>query len=84
MTARLPTPGGDNGTWGSVLNSSLEVAHNTDGILQPTALTTAGALLTTNNLSELSSTAATVRTNLGLGNTATLNLGHSRYSSCWQ
>lgn len=28
---RLPTPGGDEGNWGTVLNEFLEVAHNTDG-----------------------------------------------------
>ncbi len=31
--ARLPVPGGDDGTWGSVLNSYLSVSHNTDGSL---------------------------------------------------
>lgn len=32
--ARLPVPGADSGTWGSVLNDFLEVAHNTDGSLK--------------------------------------------------
>jgi|GEM_PF-3230053 len=31
--ARLPTPGGDDGTWGDVLNSFLAVSHNADGSL---------------------------------------------------
>jgi hypothetical protein len=31
---RLPTPGGDSGQWGRVLNSFLEVAHNSDGSLK--------------------------------------------------
>ncbi|MEJ0073269.1 MAG: hypothetical protein WDN27_04295 [Candidatus Saccharibacteria bacterium] len=31
---RLPTPGGDNGTWGDILNDFLEVEHNTDGTLR--------------------------------------------------
>lgn len=31
MTARLPTPGGDSGTWGDVLNTFLGVGHSTDG-----------------------------------------------------
>jgi hypothetical protein len=31
--ARLPTPGGDDGTWGGVLNDYLLVAHNADGTL---------------------------------------------------
>lgn len=29
--ARLPIPGGDNGTWGDVLNDFLSVEHNSDG-----------------------------------------------------
>lgn len=29
--ARLPTPGGDDGNWGSILNTFLEVEHNADG-----------------------------------------------------
>lgn len=32
--ARLPTPGGDDGTWGQVLNSFLDVEHNSDGSLK--------------------------------------------------
>jgi hypothetical protein len=39
---RLPTPGGDDGNWGDILNSFLEVAHNPDGSLQPSAVTAAG------------------------------------------
>jgi hypothetical protein len=31
---RLPTPGADNGTWGSVLNDFLSIEHNTDGTLK--------------------------------------------------
>lgn len=29
--ARLPTPSGDDGNWGTILNEFLEVAHNADG-----------------------------------------------------
>jgi hypothetical protein len=32
--ARLPTVGGDTGTWGTVLNEYLSVAHNADGTLR--------------------------------------------------
>lgn len=32
--ARLPQPGGDQGTWGNVLNEYLDVSHNTDGTLK--------------------------------------------------
>lgn len=44
--SRLPVPGSDDNTWGSVLNDYLGVAHNTDGTVKDgsvaeTALTTA-------------------------------------------
>jgi hypothetical protein len=29
--ARLPAPGGDDGTWGTILNQYLQVEHDTDG-----------------------------------------------------
>lgn len=32
--ARLPQPGGDDGTWGSVLNDFLSIEHNSDGTLK--------------------------------------------------
>jgi hypothetical protein len=35
--ARLPTPGSDSGTWGTVLNDYLNVAHNNDGTLKSVA-----------------------------------------------
>ena len=41
MTARLPTPGGDDGDWGNVLNGFLEVAHNADGTLSTSAVSSA-------------------------------------------
>jgi hypothetical protein len=39
MTARLPTVGSDDGTWGSVLNTYLSVSVNSDGTLLSTAIT---------------------------------------------
>lgn len=36
--ARLPNPGGDEGTWGNVLNQYLLSSHNTDGSLKTTAV----------------------------------------------
>ncbi|MDX2776142.1 hypothetical protein PV379_02080 [Streptomyces caniscabiei] len=41
--ARLPNPGGDDGTWGQVLNDFLETSHESDGTLKPSAVTGAGA-----------------------------------------
>lgn len=32
--ARLPVPGGDDGSWGDVLNEFLSVSHNPDGSLK--------------------------------------------------
>jgi hypothetical protein len=34
MAARLPTVGGDDGNWGTILNQYLQVAHNSDGTLK--------------------------------------------------
>ena len=33
--AQLPTPGGNDGTWGDVLNEYLEVSHKADGSQKP-------------------------------------------------
>jgi parallel beta-helix repeat protein len=41
--ARLPTPGSDDGTWGSVLNDFLAQAHNADGTLKDTGVIAAKA-----------------------------------------
>lgn len=38
--ARLPTPGGDSGSWGQVLNEYLSVAHNADGSLKSSVIPT--------------------------------------------
>ncbi len=46
--SRLPTPGGDNGTWGTILNDYLEVSHDSAGALKASAVTSAGAEVTTN------------------------------------
>jgi hypothetical protein len=42
--ARLPTPGGDDGTWGGVLNDFLGVSHGTDGTLKTAAVQAAKGL----------------------------------------
>lgn len=36
--ARLPTPGGDDGTWGAVLNDYLSQVHAADGTLKSGAV----------------------------------------------
>lgn len=47
--ARLPQPGGDENTWGDVLNDFLSQTHNADGTLKSSAVTSAGAVTTTGN-----------------------------------
>jgi hypothetical protein len=42
-TQRLPIPGSDDGTWGTILNDFLAVAHNTDGTLVGSAVSATGA-----------------------------------------
>jgi hypothetical protein len=34
IMARLPTPGSDDGTWGTVLNDYLSQSHNADGTIK--------------------------------------------------
>lgn len=41
--SRLPTPGGDDNTWGTILNDFLSIEHNTDGSLK---IRTDGTLIT--------------------------------------
>jgi hypothetical protein len=41
MTAQLPTPGGDDGTWGDMLNEFLLVSHTSTGALSSSAVTSA-------------------------------------------
>jgi hypothetical protein len=46
--AELLTPGGDDGTWGTILNDFLEVSLNPDGTLNTSVVSSAGAEMTTN------------------------------------
>lgn len=39
--ARLPVPGGDDGTWGDVLNDFLDESHNLDGSLKSSSVSSA-------------------------------------------
>lgn len=40
MVARLPNPGSDDGTWGTILNTFLLQVHNTDGSLKASTVGT--------------------------------------------
>lgn len=76
---RLPQVGADDGSWGDILNGFLAVEHNTDGTLRTDGslggkADEAAVLKKANNLSDLASPAS-ARSNLGLGDAATLNVG---------
>lgn len=49
--SRLPNPGSDSGVWGSILNDFLNVAHNSDGTLQSSAVLQAGGVTSVNGKS---------------------------------
>lgn len=42
--AQLPTPGGDDGQWGTILNEFLEVEHGADGTHQDASTTVKGVI----------------------------------------
>ena len=48
--AQLPTPGGDDGIWGDILNEFLLVSHNPDGTLLGSAITGAGGVASVNTI----------------------------------
>jgi len=75
MTARLPTPGADSGSWGDVLNTFLQVGHSSTGLnfgpLVETSKSAIYTLATTDNGTRIVTTAAvtiTVPTVGTLGN----------------
>lgn len=77
---RLPQPGGDDNTWGDILNTFLEVGHNTDGSLKRDGDIT-NALNTANAAYQKpgggipkTDLAATIQTSLGKADTAPTTL----------
>ena len=78
MTARLPTPGGDNNIWGSILNTFLEVSHNSDGTLQSSAILQAGGLASSqvgsaNGVAGLNNSSQVPTSQLGSGSASSSN-----------
>ena len=67
--SRLPTVGGDDNTWGTVLNDFLGVEHNSDGTQKTLGITKGGTGATD---------AATARTNLGIISSSDSRLSDSR------
>jgi hypothetical protein len=57
--ARLPQPGSDKGTWGSVLNDYLAQVHNSDGTLKTSIVTSSHLANNSVTQSKLSSSSAT-------------------------
>ena len=80
---RLPTPGGDDGTWGEILNSFLSVSLNTDGSINTNSLIQAGAITSINSLKpsngsitlQASDVGALTQSNADLRYTQISNLG---------
>jgi hypothetical protein len=69
MTARLPTPGSDDNTWGDILNTFLGVAHNSDGTLLTSALTTAGGVTSVNSKVPVGGAVTLTATDVGASTT---------------
>ena len=46
--SRLPTPGGDSGNWGDILNDFLNQSHYSDGTLKSSKISAAGAEMVAN------------------------------------
>jgi hypothetical protein len=63
--ARLPTPGSDSDSWGTILNDFLSVAHNTDGTLLSAAVSQAGGATTINGKSPSSGAITLTATDIG-------------------
>jgi len=73
----IPTVGGDTNNWGTILNTTI---GSIDTNLNTVSTTATAAAVKSNNLSDLTS-AATARTNLGLGTMATLNQGDAIFAT---
>src|ERR1700722_3804635 len=78
MTQRLPIPGGDDGTWGTILNAYLAVSLNADGTIVPAAISQAGGEVTSNKgiasgYAPLNSSSLVPTTNLGTGSASSSN-----------
>ena len=78
MTARLPTPGRDAGSWGGILNDFLSVSHNANGTLKTHAVQSAGGVTTSqvgtpSGVASLNSSGLVPTTQLGGGTSSSSN-----------
>ncbi len=82
---RLPTVGGDSGTWGILLNAFLSVAHDTDGTLASNSVSTSqiqDAAVTANKVSNSTLTPAKLNSNAPADNNVlTYNSGNFVWSA---
>lgn len=76
--SRLPTPGGDDGQWGAVLNDFLAVEHNTDGSLK---LRTDGTFASAASVSSLQTTTTNLTTAVNQRVTVTSGGGETYYDA---
>lgn len=63
--AQLPTPGGDDGTWGNILNEFLTVSLNGDGTIQASAIQQAGGVTAVNGQSPANGVVTLSASNVG-------------------
>lgn len=70
--ARLPVVGGDNNSWGTLLNDYLGISHNTDGTLVPAQVVSAAVPSVSVQTSDY--TAGTTNNEIVLANAASAAL----------
>lgn len=77
--ARLPNPGSDENTWGTILNDYLSVEHNADGTLKNAATKTYVDTADITGPAAVTLTdAATIATDASLGSHFRVTLGGNR------
>lgn len=88
MSVRLPTPGGDDGVWGDLLNSFLLTSHNPNGTLLSSSIQQAGGVTNdkigaADGVASLDSTAKVPVGQLGNGSASNANFlrGDGTWSS---
>lgn len=72
MAARLPQPGSDDGTWGDILNSFLQVSHDASGNLLTAAIQAAGGVTSVNGKTPTSGAVTLTPSDIGPGDAISL------------
>ena len=76
--SRLPTPGSDAGTWGTILNDFLNVAHNGDGSLKDGSV--GDATITSVSQSKVINLVSDLAGKAAVGHTHTLTFSLTAYT----